>query len=135
MKVGNAVAVGVAGNDEVVYTNTPFNDGSSLDDIVIGSDIGAKWFPLEGYDILDYSGFDRGITISEFEGTVRVANGIIGQISAVQGVGFEEYRVTAFDDVVIAASGDAVEDRLRLRDSCPMRPWCNPLRMRGAIFR
>jgi Ca2+-binding RTX toxin-like protein len=96
------------GYTEVFYTNTAFNDGSAFDDIVIGSDIGAKWFPLEGYDILDYSGFDQGITISEVEGTVRDANGIIGQISAIQGVGFEEYRGTAFDDVLIAASGDAV---------------------------
>jgi Ca2+-binding RTX toxin-like protein len=93
------------GYTEVFYTNAAFNYGSDNDDIVIGSDIGAKWFPDGGYDILDYSGFDRGIRIDEGEGTVRDANGIISLISADPIRGFEEYRGTAFDDVLIAAAG------------------------------
>ncbi len=37
------------GYTEVVYSNTVFwNYGSSDDDVVIGSDIGAKWVPREG---------------------------------------------------------------------------------------
>jgi Ca2+-binding RTX toxin-like protein len=96
------------GYTEVFYTNTAFNQGSPFDDIVIGSDIQAKWLGNDGYDILDYSGFDRGITISEFEGAVRDANGIIGFIVAAATRCFEEYRGTAFDDVIVVAAADAV---------------------------
>ena len=92
----------------VVYTNTAFNYGSSDDDIVIGSDIQAKWLGEDGYDTLDYSGFGRGITISELEGTVRDASDIIGFVVAIATRCFEEYRGTAFDDVIIAGAADAV---------------------------
>jgi Ca2+-binding RTX toxin-like protein len=94
------------GYTEVFYTNAVQNLGSSFDDIVIGSNIGAKWFGEDGYDILDYSGYGQGIRIDEFEGAVRDATGIIGLISAIPGRGFEEYHGTAFNDVLAAGAGD-----------------------------
>ncbi len=60
-----------------------------------------------GYDILDYTGFGRGIRIDEFEGSVRDANGVIASISAIPTKGFSEYQGTAFDDVMVMAAGDA----------------------------
>ncbi|WP_395682009.1 calcium-binding protein [Inquilinus sp.] len=93
---------------EVVYTNAAFNFGSDFDDIVIGSDIGAKWLGEGGYDTLDYSGFDRGIRIDELEGAIRDADGIVGQIVASATRCFEEYQGTAFDDVIVVAAADAV---------------------------
>ncbi|OWJ66131.1 calcium-binding protein [Inquilinus limosus] len=89
----------------VEYSNTQFNFGGADDDFVIGSDIQAKIIPETGYDTLDYSGFGRGIRIDETEGTVRDANGIIASLVANPVRGFEEYRGTAFDDVLIAATG------------------------------
>jgi Ca2+-binding RTX toxin-like protein len=85
----------------LVYTNTQTTYTGSDDDIAIGSDIGANLSPEGGYDILDYSGFGRGIRIDEFEGTVRDANGIIARSNSIPGRGFEEFRGTAFDDVMI----------------------------------
>jgi Ca2+-binding RTX toxin-like protein len=96
------------GYTEVFYSATEFAFGSPDDDIVIGSDTQAVYRPQQGYNILDYSGFDRGIRIDEFEGAVRDANGIIGRIIAVPTKGFAEYHGTAFDDVFVMAAGDAV---------------------------
>ncbi|MGO4126824.1 hypothetical protein AB4Z01_20650 [Inquilinus sp. YAF38] len=89
----------------VEYDNTTFFYASDDDDIVIGSDIGAKVAGEGGYDILDYSGFNRGIVINEFEGSVRDADDIIMQFIPDPSRGFEEYRGTAFNDVLIAATG------------------------------
>jgi Ca2+-binding RTX toxin-like protein len=90
----------------LVYTNTQTTYTGNDDDIAIGSDIGANLSPEGGYDILDYSGFGRGIRIDEFEGTVRDANGIIARSNSNPGRGFEEYRGTAFNDVLAAGAGD-----------------------------
>src|SRR5688500_14815928 len=92
----------------LVYTNTQTTYTGLDDDIAIGSDIGANLSPEGGYDILDYSGFDRGIRIDEFEGTVRDANGIIARSNSNPGRGFEEFRGTAFDDVMIMRPSDAM---------------------------
>ena len=91
------------------YTDIVFNPGDLLaglggDDILIGTNAGNRYGGYDGYDTLDYSGFDQGVILDEQTGGIYTLGGaLIGTFAATSGV--EEFLGSAFNDVMESAIG------------------------------